>query len=833
MNKITTNLKRMIALIGVFVFGLGVVPELSAQTTDNDYWSSLYEPTDKVQIVADLTNISGVPVSFNKPMSTYYVAGSDVYYWTFTAITTNSSPIRFGVLIDGVEYQPQITPGNDDIAAGKPSDDNAKATKANGGQGNIDRWTVQCKVGYTYTIKVILNYNNVEGDHRVWVVQGTVGDASITADTRENGTFAMYLPKLNNIYDSFDGVNNLPDKLITSLYITPYSADRTKVFPSVFEFKYDGTTKVADFDSLFAKLAGEDKNNNKEHWVHDDTLYPNGIYIYEMTMTIEGYAEVICVKSNRFWIKRTVHDVSANSYQLVKLLSNEGTYVTYRVDNGVFQPAYLVTVSDNGNVGWTPIETPDYADGSKYQFTDQVLIVSENPTLNATELLGFKIDSSDYSKDGIQDDSGRLMLIKSLSDLEKKEFNLYMKYNVTDWSNYPSLSTTEKETEKPASTSIALTIPTPRIEKAGYELKCIDGGTKSFSYESYNFSGRYHELREAVVIDKPNATEELKKLYPQGLFTVKVRDKEVADNYVGDALKTPEQFDDNSGDVTLTTGLHTCAIFNRWKDEEIGAPELTYHAPSGFVTFATAEGCSLGYDTEGDHAGNLVERIHYTIKANDETINTLDGQELLHKGDYDYYLVSFYMKGVGDNTFTPVEGHEFVMSHKDLVDGKSGDILIDYGHWYDTQYDDVNNELAARIRLRVDVSRLYPFNTASENVQSTNVLEAPAKAVSFTSDIDGTVEGQLVPESCDPEGNVIRSNKLRLKLADITTSVDGIESVKNSVKTGVGFIEVSGNNVAVYSVAGTQMAVGAGRHSVESGVYLVRVDGRTHKVIVR
>ena len=70
---------------------------------------------------------------------------------------------------------------------------------------------------------------------------------------------------------------------------------------------------------------------------------------------------------------------------------------------------------------------------------------------------------------------------------------------------------------------------------------------------------------------------------------------------------------------------------------------------------------------------------------------------------------------------------------------------------------------------------------------------------------------------------------------EIPTSIEGINdgAQRGSVNAGVGYVEVSGESVAIYRADGVKIASGAGRYEVPAGVYVVRTSGLTQKVIVR
>jgi hypothetical protein len=78
---------------------------------------------------------------------------------------------------------------------------------------------------------------------------------------------------------------------------------------------------------------------------------------------------------------------------------------------------------------------------------------------------------------------------------------------------------------------------------------------------------------------------------------------------------------------------------------------------------------------------------------------------------------------------------------------------------------------------------------------------------------------------------------LNWQLADVVTSVDGVESSDVNVYTTLGAINISGSfngDVNVYNLRGQQVYCGRDSEiAVPVGMYLVNVDGAVHKVLVK
>ena len=65
------------------------------------------------------------------------------------------------------------------------------------------------------------------------------------------------------------------------------------------------------------------------------------------------------------------------------------------------------------------------------------------------------------------------------------------------------------------------------------------------------------------------------------------------------------------------------------------------------------------------------------------------------------------------------------------------------------------------------------------------------------------------------------------------TGVDDIIDAAGNVTVGEGFIDLNGNNGMVFSADGCMVYSGAARCEVEKGVYVVTVNGKSTKVIVK
>lgn len=189
----------------------------------------------------------------------------------------------------------------------------------------------------------------------------------------------------------------------------------------------------------------------------------------------------------------------------------------------------------------------------------------------------------------------------------------------------------------------------------------------------------------------------------------------------------------------------------------------------------------------------------------------------------------------GNRATTDEAKLHYVVSKPDLMNGnyKTVTILKYYGKvpaYEDETWDDVLTREAMIENARNDefyksyrvyVSYLYPFK-GGDNIlpQTPEQTDGPQRAVR------------------DYSGPVLKSKAAVGTLAipedmGVITEVDNIEADYGYVNTGAGYIEVAGANVSIINAAGVVVGEGAGHFDVTPGVYVVRYNGKTVKVVVR
>ena len=712
------------------------------------------------------------------------------------------------------------------------------------------------------------------------------GGAEIAAGNDANYNVGYYRPGLTDI-------QGLAGETIAKIVIDCYQADGEKEYmgnvltiePNV------APTGFADLFDNYVGLGGKSKDDNtqKGQWVEysDSREFPNGDYRYVMIVTLAS-GEEIPVESNPFTIFNSEIKTTLNAFQLVRI-KGEGnpTYVTFRGTNGVpTTPVYQVEETSAGKYSYTQVtRMPDYGDAKTFEFTDLVLL-SGNGHLSADEVLNYALvvnsktlpSSPSWSKTGIQPQyDDKFMMVVTASDLAAKDYALGMQYKV----NFTADGKAEEQTltSTPGTANIGLTVPEPKLEDARVEVFYGSDNTGDTNSETADFvftigegenarsfpldEARYQNIREIVKVDLPNSNLGLSKLmdsndaikyYFNNVIEGKSSKKEeitIDENgmMTGHRVEPSTLFKNAEGgeldyrDVIFEKkeGIN---YFNRgWKDGRITSVRLTYDAPindddtSMKNSNSTVEVRNRGlyYDVAaaGDQRDpDLLEVFDVYIEVDAVNTNDLDHVDKNVPNDnliHDYYYVAIYEIGTdseGNKTETIAKDRtgkdaEFVTLIGDMnsdSDGQTVSFFKNHGPYYDGQIVAKGQTTEAAdpyyTHLEVRVSYLYPFWVSSEH-------KANARGIFRTAE--------------NLTGTVIKSQATTYSFeGEVATGVENIEGVLNSsVKAGVGFIEVMGNDVEIYNAQGVKVAAGEGRHDVNAGVYVVRVSGQTHKVIVR
>lgn len=316
----------------------------------------------------------------------------------------------------------------------------------------------------------------------------------------------------------------------------------------------------------------------------------------------------------------------------------------------------------------------------------------------------------------------------------------------------------------------------------------------------------------------------------------------------------------------------TAVYYPRWEDGLIAGLRIDQNAPQNRESDATVDVTDqkyLGKDADNQsntHIGIVNYAAGY-LKQNDKEANPADWSHLFEQATLKVYMGSQVQNRAKrvDASGEEISGKEMQYSADNagdyflirVIDRVSNAELVepmtvsarqlaeqgveipvekDYGHWYAEQFDDftatVNKGKHLPGVMEVRISHLYPFlYDMKANDTPSTVQKAPrrkAEGETVSSDFNSGNEQ-------DTKTDVIKSDAASYTFGnDIVTSVEGIEAVmRDLVVAGQGFIEVHGEGVEIYGADGICVATGEGRHEVGAGVYVVRLNGRAEKVIVR
>ena len=559
--------------------------------------------------------------------------------------------------------------------------------------------------GFRYTI--IIQEPTADSTEENYIISLKVeeikdGNFDIEACSNSTLTQGMFWPMLI----SDEGLENAT---ITSISVSswdyPFVSER---FARVFYWSSpEGETyHLSDWDSIIGegeKIEEDTPGSEGAHnWLIDPTSYADDTYCYQLVvvMNVDGKSKRYVVNSDRFLINSSGDPLVIRAYYLVQRGAGTGEYYTLpTVDNtNVYEVTNLNgSLGNSGNILFSKAnvedETIDFGDENQFRFTDQILIRSNKPygidshmiekfsLYNVTDpenpvlLIDTESNGNAYNND-----EGRFMSIAECQ-INTQEYKLVLDYRDEN-GNQQSLE---------ATTSIAVTIPSPKIQESYVEFykgtdatAGTDNATQKFEYAplsplknpfSLNYA-RYHNLRQYVKLIKPNTTEVLgQKMLDTGsgsfsYFYECYRDGEVvntvnlrfqSDNsgdehsvvwettgprVIPEELLMPDQQGNYDSRVLSYSHNFPTAVYDRWGDGTLRQIEITDDPPACDVP-ASISGSDLHYRPNANNSNlfDLVEDFTMKISLNDNAqsnrIKYNDGMvgELLHKSPNDYYYV--------------------------------------------------------------------------------------------------------------------------------------------------------------------------------------------------
>lgn len=756
--------------------------------------------------------------------------------------------------------------------------------------------------GYQYTILFQEPSDNAgDSNYIISLKIERIKDGNFDILAQSNGTLTqgMFWPVLLP-----EALNDeaLKEATITSVSVSswdyPFLSER---FNRVFYWSCpDGQEyHLSDWDEIIGQGDIVDDQNGAaaaQNWFVDPTVYADDAYCYQLVvvMNVDGKSRRFVANSERFFINASGDPLVIRAYYLVQ--RGEGTGEYYTLPSESNSNVYDVTnlngsLGKSGNIIFTKAnlndEQIDFGDENTFRFTDQILVRSNKPygieshmikkfTLyNVTDPSNpVLIVDSESNGNTYNNDEGRFMAIAECQ-INTQDYRLVMDY-VDAEGNEQSLQ---------ADVSIAVTIPSPKIQESYVEYfkgsdttEATDNSTFKFSYPAlspispFNLTGaRYHNLRQFVKLIKPNTTDALGvkmldtssgsfkyfyECYKDGevVGTVNLRFQSNSEehtvvwdtngpNVIPEDLLMPEQQGNYDSRRLAYTHTFPTEVYDRWGDGTLAQIEVTDEPPVCEVP-AKVTGCQLYYRPNANNSNlyDLVEDFKVHIVLDDEAAPNKviynDGTEgqLLHKTGNDYYYVVIVdTKAEGIELDGPTKP-EYIASTgnrsypETVVSGdalkKGVDIAFSHVHTRKTKMvwdEEVENAYNNPFcnQLQLRISYLYPFRTYGSADNAPAMQKISAANWSVPSNL---------------RGNVIMSKPLvyGLETEFVTTGVDDIAADSGATVTvGKGYVMINGGGEgAVYALDGRLMGKGSGFIAVPNGIYVVSTNNEKIKVVV-
>ncbi|MDE7402661.1 MAG: hypothetical protein K2M87_04530 [Muribaculaceae bacterium] len=288
--------------------------------------------------------------------------------------------------------------------------------------------------------------------------------------------------------------------------------------------------------------------------------------------------------------------------------------------------------------------------------------------------------------------------------------------------------------------------------------------------------------------------------------------------------------DKNGNTVEIKTDTQGNPVFDEAYADAFQHDHLSHHSEHDYYYVAIVDRNSFegDYDEEQDYSDDIIIAEQSTETGEDGTNNTV-------------YTINFkkpkygYSEGqvLGENEkvmhFAIPATEILYVNGSSEHDGYPITIRVNYGKrpdgsFYTYQKDSeflykiVGDEHYAK-RIDVHTSYLYPF--ATEKKQEVRGRNGIRKVVS-----DYT--GDVLKSKADVTG--INGE---FTADNVVTELKNIADDFGGVSVGEGYIDVEGQNVMIVTTDGKVVAEGEGRHYVGAGIYMVRYNGNTEKVVVK
>lgn len=228
--------------------------------------------------------------------------------------------------------------------------------------------------------------------------------------------------------------------------------------------------------------------------------------------------------------------------------------------------------------------------------------------------------------------------------------------------------------------------------------------------------------------------------------------------------------------------------------------------------------------------GNLAARIYQEENENGQLINSFVAEVRLAEPKFTHSAMSVCGVNLPENHKTDadymilhVNGEESLKHHGQINSDSHLLYREEIGGWWNGLIE-LYTEKVKAMNFTFGGAHVYIFNIGAPTMTLAAAPAAAPARVMARAATDGATHSVVATEK------EIRT----FSGQDIPTGVNGVMTDGNvSVTAGEGVINVAANTANVYNVAGALVATGAGSHNVAAGVYVVRADGKTFKVVVR
>lgn len=684
------------------------------------------------------------------------------------------------------------------------------------------------------------------------------GDPSIRARAYNNkdGNYKMQLDDMLN-----DGVT------VSGIEIRRYSATKstTEAWVPVTSANQTCTEDAALVKSWEGSWTPEQFNADFTEWNLDertDLDLAEGKYFYGMTLIFSDGSREEKIKSNPFTIVKADVEVNPDVYQLCKLVEARDGY-----DYVTFAPeatkAYLVKM-DAESVEYAETKVPavdEYLDGTLMHWTDLMFVqndvpakfLANNPKYSIDKITGYKLllegDTPQTLAESVDEAKSYAAILKY--DFKRDiEVELSLYYYVTVEQEAADGSGTVKVDVDgdctPVIKKFTYTFPVPTFGPTQSSVEIYGPNSVTAPYaEKGEFANLYslsahqaneHALNVAVPVLAPNISDEVTL---DAATTVSADGNTWAYDGKSNTAVLFKNQDPNKWINTADNSYSPIAhIAELTTTEYAGCNQ--YPTEAGYTRKAVEIESDIRALTLGDikvfnaivrcdEAGNidpssqannyraLLAIATAEIEDEDNLQNHISDTSLAHHDDWSHYA---FKAGAGESMELKADEEEGFHHHSYFSDASKLAVIAvsDPFHWYA----EMDDELFNVEDYKVAIARAYFFTNEESGVEFDGTAAQKALYAPSAEAADATHYTFLARFS----------EARQLDRDDIMTSVNDLIADR-SVKAGQGWLEVNGENVAVYSVDGVCIAASNGRYSVPAGVYVVSINGNQSKVIVK